>query len=85
MFGRSGVGVFHVLARRRRYSASGEYRTYFHIACDWQVSETTICHTVHWMQNVLVNCGRFRLGGKKSLLTPSEKLKIWWSTRQWRV
>ncbi|MCC5617884.1 transposase family protein [Nostoc sp. CHAB 5836] len=52
-----------------------EYRTYFHIASDWQVSEATICRTVHWVENILVNSGRFRLGGKKSLLTPSHKPK----------
>ncbi|MFH7025291.1 MAG: transposase family protein [Heteroscytonema crispum UTEX LB 1556] len=52
-----------------------EYRTYFHIASDWEVSEATICRTVHWVENVLVNCGRFRLGGKKSLLTPLKKPK----------
>lgn len=52
-----------------------EYRTYFHIACDWQVSEGTICRTVHWVENVLVNSGRFRLGGKKSLLTLSKNRK----------
>lgn len=52
-----------------------EYRTYFHIASDWQLSEATICRTVHWVENVLVSSGRFRLGGKKSLLTPSKKPK----------
>jgi len=52
-----------------------EYRTYFHIASDWQVSEATVCRTVHWVENILVNSRRFRLGGKKSLLTPSQKPK----------
>ncbi|TFI52619.1 hypothetical protein BLD44_020360 [Mastigocladus laminosus UU774] len=52
-----------------------EYRTYFHIAGDWQVSEATVCRTVHWVEDVLVNSLRFRLGGKKSLLTPSQKPK----------
>jgi len=27
-----------------------EYRTYFHIASDWQVSEATVCRTVHWVE-----------------------------------
>ncbi|MDZ7955377.1 IS5 family transposase [Nostoc sp. DedQUE09] len=52
-----------------------EYRTYFHIASDWQVSEATVCRTVHWLENILVNSGRFRLRGKKSLLTASQKPK----------
>jgi len=52
-----------------------EYRTYFHIAQDWQVSESTVCRTVHRIESVLVNSGRFRLEGKKSLLIPSQKPK----------
>lgn len=52
-----------------------EYRTYFHIASDWQVSESTICRTVQWVEMILVSSGRFRLGGKKSLLIPSQKPK----------
>ncbi len=30
-----------------------EYRTYFHIAGDWQVSESTICRIVHWVESTL--------------------------------
>lgn len=52
-----------------------EYRTYFDIASDWQVSESTICRTVRWVENALVSSGRFRLEGKKSLLIPSSKPK----------
>lgn len=52
-----------------------EYRTYFHIASDWQVSESTVCRTVHWVETTLISSGRFRLGGKKSLLTSSQKPK----------
>ena len=44
-----------------------EYRTYFHIAQDWSVSESTICRTVHKVETVLMRSGRFRLPGKKSL------------------
>ncbi|HBC41289.1 MAG TPA: hypothetical protein DCZ88_05140 [Pseudanabaena sp.] len=32
-----------------------EYRTYFHIANDWEVSESAICHTVKKVENVLIN------------------------------
>jgi hypothetical protein len=45
-----------------------EYRTYFHIAQDWQVSESTICRIVHSVESTIITSGRFRLGGKKSLL-----------------
>lgn len=50
-----------------------EYRTYFHIAQDWQVSESTVCRIVHRVESTLVSSGKFRLGGKKSLLIPSQK------------
>ena len=52
-----------------------EYRTYFHIAGDWQVSESTVCRIVHWVESTLIVSGKFRLGGKKSLLTSSQKPK----------
>ncbi len=44
-----------------------EYRTYFHIATDWGVSESTICRTVHRIENALMQSGQFRLPGKKRL------------------
>jgi len=44
-----------------------EYRTYFHIANDWEVSESTICRTVKKVENVLIKSEKFRLAGKKSL------------------
>ncbi|WP_223280408.1 helix-turn-helix domain-containing protein, partial [Nostoc sp. PA-18-2419] len=25
-----------------------EYRTYFHIASEWEISESTVCRIVHW-------------------------------------
>lgn len=45
-----------------------EYRTYFHIAQDWGVSEATICRVVHRVETTLVRSGKFSLAGKKSLL-----------------
>ena len=45
-----------------------EYRTYFHIATDFGVSESTICRAVHRVENVLMASGLFRLPGKKHLL-----------------
>ncbi|MEH1809779.1 transposase family protein [Nostoc sp.] len=52
-----------------------EYITYFHIDGDWQVSESTVCRTVHWVETTLISSSRFRLGGKKSFLTSSQKSK----------
>jgi len=45
-----------------------EYRTYFHIATDWGVSESTICRIVHRVETRLMASGRFRIPGKKRLL-----------------
>lgn len=44
-----------------------EYRTYFHIANDWEVSESTICRTIKKVENILIKSEKFRLAGKKSL------------------
>ena len=44
-----------------------EYRTYFHIANDWEVSESTICRIIKKVENVLIKSEKFRLAGKKSL------------------
>jgi len=45
-----------------------EYRTYFHIATSWGVSESTICRIVHRIESELMHSGIFRLPGKKALL-----------------
>ncbi|GAX38968.1 transposase [Nodularia sp. NIES-3585] len=44
-----------------------EYRTYFHIATSWGVSESTICRIVHRIESELMQSGMFRLPGKKAL------------------
>lgn len=45
-----------------------EYRTYFHIGSSWGVSESTVCRIVHWVEDHLMDSGRFRIPGKKHLL-----------------
>lgn len=45
-----------------------EYRTSFHIASSWGVSEATVCRIVHWVKNHLIRSSRFHLPGKKQLL-----------------
>jgi DDE superfamily endonuclease/Helix-turn-helix of DDE superfamily endonuclease len=45
-----------------------EYRTYFHIATDWGVSESTVCRIVHRIETDLMTSGLFRIPGKKELL-----------------
>lgn len=44
-----------------------EYRTMFHIAQDFGVSEATACRTITKVENSLMRSGRFRLPGKKAL------------------
>lgn len=44
-----------------------EYRTYFHIAQSWGVHESTVCRTVHRVEDQLIKSQKFSLPGKKSL------------------
>ena len=44
-----------------------EYRTEFHIAQSYGLSESTVCRTIQKVENVLVRSGKFRLPGKKAL------------------
>ena len=45
-----------------------EYRTYFHIAQDFGVHETTAIRIHRWIEEVLIKDGTFSLPGKKALL-----------------
>src|SRR5512141_791087 len=44
-----------------------EYRTEFHIAQSYGISEATVCRTIQKVENTLVRSGKFRLPGKKAL------------------
>jgi hypothetical protein len=44
-----------------------EYRTEFHIAQSYGVSEATVCRTIHKVEDALVRSKKFRLAGKKAL------------------
>ena len=44
-----------------------EYRTEFHIAQSYGVSEATVCRTIHKIEDTLVRSKKFRLPGKKAL------------------
>lgn len=44
-----------------------EYRTEFHIAQSYGVSEATVCRTIHKVEDTLVRSKKFRLPGKKAL------------------
>lgn len=44
-----------------------EYRTQFHIATSWGISESAVCRLVQKVETLLMRCGKFRLPGKKQL------------------
>ena len=50
-----------------------EYRTQFHIAGSYGISEATVCRTINKVEDALMRSGEFRLPGKK-VLQPSETL-----------
>jgi len=50
-----------------------EYRTEFHIAQSYGLSESTVCRTIQKVENTLVRSGKFRLPGKRAL-QPSDTL-----------
>jgi hypothetical protein len=53
-----------------------EYRTQFHIAQAYGVSEATVCRTIQRVENTLLQSGQFRLPGKKALREPDASLEI---------
>ena len=38
-----------------------EYRTYYHLAMEWQVGENTVCRTIKRVENALIKSGAFAL------------------------
>jgi DDE superfamily endonuclease len=44
-----------------------EYRTEFHIAQSYDVSEATVCRTIRKVEDALVRSKKFRLPGKRAL------------------
>jgi hypothetical protein len=50
-----------------------EYRTQFHIAGSYGISEATVCRTINKVEEALVHSGEFRLPGKK-VLQPSDTI-----------
>lgn len=44
-----------------------EYRTQFHIATTWGLSESAVCRLIQKVESRLIKSGTFRLPGKKQL------------------
>lgn len=53
-----------------------EYRTQFHIAQTYGVSEPTVHRTIGKIEAALMACGQFRLPGKKALCEPSLEVQV---------
>lgn len=53
-----------------------EYRTQFHIALDFGVSEATVCRIITKVENLLVQARKFRLPGKRRLLEPEAEIEV---------
>lgn len=53
-----------------------EYRTEFHIAQSYGVSEATVCRTIRKVEDALVRSKKFRLPGKKALQTSDTVFEV---------
>ena len=53
-----------------------EYRTEFHIAQSYGISESTVCRTIQKVENALVRSGKFRLLGKKALQSSDTMFEV---------
>jgi hypothetical protein len=53
-----------------------EYRTYFHIAQDFEIHETTAVRISRWVEDTLIKDGTFSLPGKKALLKSETEYEI---------
>ena len=45
-----------------------EYRTYFHVATSYGISESNCFKAIRWIENTLVASGKFSLPGRQELL-----------------
>lgn len=53
-----------------------EYRTFFHIALSWGVSEATACRVVHRVENALIKARCFHLPGKKKVRAADHQFEV---------
>jgi Helix-turn-helix of DDE superfamily endonuclease len=54
-----------------------EYRTQFHIATSWGLSESAVCQLIQKVEGRLMASGKFRLPGKKQLYQNAYTWKVW--------
>lgn len=53
-----------------------EYRTYFHVAQNYGVSESVCWRNCRWIEDVLIQSRKFSLPGKKALLKSDTEFEI---------
>lgn len=53
-----------------------EYRTQFHIATTWGLSESAVCRLISKVETLLMRSGQFRLPGKKQLYQQAAKWDV---------
>jgi hypothetical protein len=53
-----------------------EYRTQFHIAQAYGISESAVCRTIQKVEEALINSGQFTLPGKKALQPSDTVIEI---------
>lgn len=53
-----------------------EYRSQFHIATSWGLSESAVCRLIQKVETVLMDSGQFRLPGKKQLYQNAEQWEV---------
>ena len=53
-----------------------EYRTQFHIAQAYGISESAVCRTIQKIEDALINSGQFTLSGKKALQPSDTVIEI---------
>jgi Helix-turn-helix of DDE superfamily endonuclease len=54
-----------------------EYRTQFHIATSWGLSESAVCRLIQKVEKGLMASGKFRLPGKKQLYQNLCTRSVW--------
>jgi len=55
-----------------------EYRTYFHVAASYHISESACYRNIRWIEDVLIKHPDFALPGRKALLKSRQQR---WQTR----
>ncbi len=53
-----------------------EYRTYFHVANSYGISESNCFQSIRWVENTLISCGKFSLPGRKELLKSDMEYEV---------